>query len=164
MFPLKCVWIPYFLQIFLKLSPSPWVYGMTMCPMLGFSLGGPSFWISTGAGCALCWAVTVAITIILSVAVIIYFEPYVWCTWDICTCPKPPVGAVSPFGRVLDQCNMFWPCGWEYLWHYLAEKLWGLSHCKYWSLWVGLWYTVMDKELSASALAKVLRKKIDPFS
>ena len=35
---------------------------------------------------------------------------------------------------------------------YLAERLWWLSHCKYWSLWVGLQYTVMDKELSAIAV------------
>ena len=38
MLPLKFVWMPYLLQIFLILSPSPWVYGMTMCPMLGLSL------------------------------------------------------------------------------------------------------------------------------
>ena len=47
---------------------------------------------------------------------------------------------------------------------YLGERLWLLSHCKYWSVWVGLWYTVMDKELSASGLTKVSRKGIDPFS
>ena len=47
---------------------------------------------------------------------------------------------------------------------YLAERLWWLSHCKYWSVWPGLWHTVMDKELSASGLTKVSRKGIDPFS
>ena len=47
---------------------------------------------------------------------------------------------------------------------YLAERLWWLSHCKYWSVWAGLQYTVTDKELSASCLIKVSRKGIDPFS
>ena len=47
---------------------------------------------------------------------------------------------------------------------YLAERLWWLSHCKYWSVWVGLEYTVMDRELCASCLTKVSGKGIDPFS
>ena len=37
---------------------------------------------------------------------------------------------------------------------YLIERLWWLSHCKYWSVWVGLQYILMDKELSASGLTK----------
>ena len=46
---------------------------------------------------------------------------------------------------------------------YLAEILWWLSHCKYWSVWVGFWYTVMDKEPSACGVIKVSRKGIAPF-
>ena len=46
---------------------------------------------------------------------------------------------------------------------YLADKLWWLSHCKYWSVWVGLQYTVNEKELSASGVTKVSRKGIPPF-
>ena len=46
---------------------------------------------------------------------------------------------------------------------YLAEWLWWLSHCKYWSVWVGLWHTFMLRELSASGLTKVSRKGIAPF-
>ena len=71
MLPLKCVQIPYFLQIFLKLSPGHWVYGITVSNA-GFFLGGPSFCTSAGAVGALCWAgflVAVAVTIILSVGV-----------------------------------------------------------------------------------------------
>ena len=44
---------------------------------------------------------------------------------------------------------------------YLAVRLWWLSHCKYWSVWVG---TLMLRELSASGLTKVSRKGIAPFS
>ena len=47
---------------------------------------------------------------------------------------------------------------------YLAEILWRLSHCKYWSVLVGLGYTVIDKELSAWDLTKVSRNRTDPFS
>ena len=43
---------------------------------------------------------------------------------------------------------------------YLADKLWWLSHCKYWSVWVGLWYTVNDRELSASGVTKVWCKTL----
>ena len=46
---------------------------------------------------------------------------------------------------------------------YLVYKLWWLSHCKYWSVWVGLWYTVNDRELSASGVTKVSRKGMPPF-
>ena len=47
---------------------------------------------------------------------------------------------------------------------YLADRLWWLSHCKYWSVWVGLWYTLMLREFSTSGLTKVSRKGIAPFS
>ena len=47
---------------------------------------------------------------------------------------------------------------------YLADRLWWLSHCKYWSVWVGLQYKLMLRELSASGLTKVSRKGIAPFS
>ena len=45
----------------------------------------------------------------------------------------------------------------------LAERLWRLSHCKYWSVCVGLQYTVMDREPSACSVIKVSRKGIAPF-
>ena len=39
--PLKWVWIPYLLHMFLMCSPSPCVYGMTMCPLVYLSLVVP---------------------------------------------------------------------------------------------------------------------------
>ena len=47
---------------------------------------------------------------------------------------------------------------------YLAERLWWLFHCKYWSVWVGFQYTVMCNELSALGLTKVSRNGMAPFS
>ena len=38
LFPLKWVWMPCLLHVVLMLSPSPCMYGMTMCPLLYFSL------------------------------------------------------------------------------------------------------------------------------
>ena len=46
---------------------------------------------------------------------------------------------------------------------YFADRLWWLSHCKYWSVGVSLWYTVMESELSANGVTKVSRNGIAPF-
>ena len=46
---------------------------------------------------------------------------------------------------------------------YLADRWWWLSHCKYWSVCVGLWYTVIERELSACSVTKVSRKGMAPF-
>ena len=43
--PLKCVWMPYLLHMCLMLSPRPWTYGMTMCPILGLPLGVVVVWL-----------------------------------------------------------------------------------------------------------------------
>ena len=70
--------------------------------------------------------------------------------------------------------NSFWKsCGLEQtvlaLWVsvpmmlYLADRLWWLSHCGYWSVWVGLWYAVMDRELSAWGVTKVSRNGTPHF-
>ena len=47
---------------------------------------------------------------------------------------------------------------------YLAARLWWLSHCTYWSVWLGFLYTEIDRELSASGLTKISRNGIAPFS
>ena len=46
----------------------------------------------------------------------------------------------------------------------LAERLWWLSHCKYWSVWVGFLYTVMDRLPSTSGFTMVSKKGIEPSS
>ena len=47
---------------------------------------------------------------------------------------------------------------------YLADKWRWLSHCRYWSMWVGFLYTVMYSVLSASGLTMVSKKGVAPFS
>ena len=46
----------------------------------------------------------------------------------------------------------------------LADRLWLLSLGKYWSVWVGLWLTVIEREWSACGVTKVSRKGIAPLS
>ena len=46
----------------------------------------------------------------------------------------------------------------------LAERLWWLSHCKYWSVWVGFLYTVMDRLPSTSGFTMVSTKGMEPSS
>ena len=88
-----------------------------------------------------------------------------WPTPDICTCPKPPIGCCISLWMSSGSLQTVWALLVRVpMTLYLAERLWWLSHCKYWSVWMTLWYTVMDKELSASGLTKVSRKGIDPFS
>ena len=48
---------------------------------------------------------------------------------------------------------------------YLADRLWWLSHFKYWSICVGvgLWYTEIERKLSANGATKVSRNGIASF-
>ena len=52
---------------------------------------------------------------------------------------------------------------WERVWITLnfAERWWWLSHCKYWSVWVGFLYTVIDSVPSATGLTMVSKKGMD---
>ena len=46
----------------------------------------------------------------------------------------------------------------------LAERLWWLSHCRYWSVWVGFLYTVMDRPPFSSCFTMVSKKGMEPSS
>ena len=45
-----------------------------------------------------------------------------------------------------------------------VERWWWLSHCRYWSRWIGFLYTVMDRLPSASGLPMVSQKGMAPSS
>ena len=55
---------------------------------------------------------------------------------------------------------------WERVWMTLtlAERWWWLSHCRYWSLWVGFLYTVIDRGPSTSDFTMVSKKGMVPSS
>ena len=46
----------------------------------------------------------------------------------------------------------------------LAERLWWLFHCRYWSVWVGFLYTVMDRPPFFSGFTMVSKKGMEPSS
>ena len=58
---------------------------------------------------------------------------------------------LAPWERVLITLN-------------LAERLWWLSHCKYWSVRVGFLYTVMDRPPFSSGFTMVSKKGMEPSS
>ena len=47
---------------------------------------------------------------------------------------------------------------------YSAERWWWLSHCKYWSMWVGFLYIVVDSLPSISGFTMVSKKGMAPSS
>ena len=90
-----------------------------------------------------------------------------------CTLLMAQCGYLHLTRASLRSCNSFWTSSGLVqtvlaLWVsvpmtlYLADRLWWLSHCKYWSVWVGLQYTVMERELSAWGVTKVSRKGMAP--
>ena len=44
----------------------------------------------------------------------------------------------------------------------LAGRLWWLSHCRHWSVWVGFLYTVMDRPPFSSGFTVVSKKGMEP--
>ena len=47
---------------------------------------------------------------------------------------------------------------------YLAERLWWLSHCKYWSVWVGLWYTLKGQWIVCYGCDKGVKEGNSPIA
>ena len=85
------------------------------------------------------------------------------------TLPMAQLGYLHLTKAYLRCCNSFWKSSglvqtvlapWVSvpMTLYLADRLWWLFHCTYWSVWVDLQYTVMERELSASGVIKVSRK------
>ena len=46
----------------------------------------------------------------------------------------------------------------------LVERLWWLSHCRYWSVWGGFLYSVMDRPPFSSGFTIVSKKVMEPSS
>ena len=150
--------------VFLILSPNLWVYGMTMWHILGLSLGVlpvvlPLVLLSP-------WSVVPSWVLpssqmlfrnllsTLSNAHLGYLHldrAFLRCCISLLRGSGPVQTVFALWVRVPMTL-------------YLAARLWWLSDCKYWSVWVGFLYTEIDKELSASGLTKVSRKAIVPIS
>ena len=174
--PLKCTWIPELPQMCLKLLAIPLVYGITTWPIVDLLTG-------QGSGCLVPWFLLSCIVFqlsasvdmeILSLLLLVLFcsgrilslwSPWLLFSTLICTLVIAQGGYLH-FPRAFLKCsNSFWRSSevvqtvlalWVsvHMMLYLAERLWWLSHCKYWSVWVGLQYTEIDKYLSARGLTK----------
>ena len=149
------------------LSPRPWTYGMPMCPKLGLPMQG--WWFDCCHWrywcCVLCY----------QHGYLLPFSSHLPFITLFCTLLMAHVGYLYLTKASLRCCNSSFKSSGVVqtvlaLWVnvpmtlYFTERLWWLSHCKYWSVWVGLWYTFMLRGLSASHLTKVSRKGIALFS
>ena len=142
LFPLKCVWIPYLLQIFLKHSPSPWVYGMTMWPMLGLSQEALSSELPfvflmpcTGLPSWLLLMLLSSSQLLFTYLLWTFCMAHLWylhLTKASLRCCNSSLKSSGLVKTILALCVRV-P-----ITLYLAERLWWLPHCKYWSVWVGL--------------------------
>ena len=147
--PLKCVYIPYLPQIFLMLSQRPWVYGMTMLPLVFISL-------VVGLVPAVPWLLAPSLTSpvdlsspfsTLSKAHLEYLhlvKAFLRCSISFWRSPEFLQTVLALWVRVLMTL-------------YFAERCWWVSHCKYWSVW-GFLYTVMDSLPSFSGFTMVSKK------
>ena len=136
--------IPYLLQIFLMLLHKPWVLGMTIWPFVFTSL-------VVGWAPAVPWLLATLLTSL--VGLVSFFS----------TLSKAHLGYLQWASAFLRCSISFWSSSgllqtvfalWVrvFIALYLAERWWWLSHCRYWSMWVGFLYTVIDSLPSASGL------------
>ena len=166
--PFKYIWIPYLAHTLLMLSPRPRMYGMTMCPTLGLPLGGLSSLLLPELlfACVVLlptWELLLPSTsqllfVNLLCILVMAHLGYMHLTKASLRCSNSSLKSPCVGHAIL----ALWVCVPMTL--YLAERLLWLSHCKYWSVWVGFQYTVTLNKLSALGLTKVSRNGIAPFS
>ena len=75
-------------------------------------------------------------------------------TFCMCTCSSSGWSWLEQISLAL--------CSSELMTLYLLAMAWWLSHCKYWLVWVGFLYIVVDRLLSLFGITKVSRKGMDP--
>ena len=150
--------------------PRPWTYGITMCPILGLPLEGVDVWLLMLEVLVSCdvlpaWVLLLPLSSQLPFIALLCTLFMVHLGYLHLTKTKASLRCVNSSLRssgVVQTVLALWVSVPMTL--YLAERLWWLSHYKYWSLWNGLQYTFMLRELSASGLTKVSRKGIVQFS
>ena len=155
------------------LSDVPLVYGMTICPMV-FLVG---LLLVVVLGWLLLFGVPLFSLLVL-LLLVVFVSPVssrlllrtLFCTllmaqYGYLQFPRAPLRCFNSSLRssgVVQTTLVLWVSVPMTL--YLEDKLWWLSHCKYWSVWVGFWYTWKDRELSARGVTRVSRNGIAPFA
>ena len=171
-FPLKCICIPYLPHMCFILSAVPFVYGMTIWPMV--------FLVVLALVLVLVGLLLLVLLLSSSfVLLLLLFEALVSSRlllitlfWTLLMAQLGylhlPRASFRCFNSSLRSSGVVQTT--LALWMsvpvtlYLEDNLWWLSHCKYWSVWVGFWYTWKERELSARGVTRVSRKGIAPFT
>ena len=142
----------------------PWVYGMILSPMLGLSLQRflsvvPFLVLSAPCSVVSSWMLPSSWLLFRSLLWTLFIahlgclhldRSSLRCYYSLLQSSCPIQTILALWIRVLMTL-------------YLAARLWWLSYCKYWSVWVGFLYIEIDKELSSSGFTKVSRKGIALF-
>ena len=147
------------------LSPRPWTYGITMCPLVGLPPGVLDAWLLLLVPLVPC---AVLPTWLLPFSSQFPFITLFW------TLLMAHLGYLHLASASLRCCSSSFRSSGVVqtdlaLWVsvpmtlYLAASLWWLSHCKYWSVCVGLQYTLMLRELSASGMTQGIKKWNSPI-
>ena len=142
--PLKYTCIPYFLQMFLKLSAIPLEYGTTMW-LIFFCVTGCCFFLFV-LECVCVW-------MIFCIAHLAYLQP------------------INAFSKCSNSClvesgvehSVLALCVRVLITLYLEAKLWLLSHWRYWSVWVGFLYTFVVNVPSVSGVMSRSKNGMEPF-
>ena len=169
----------------LKLCAKPCVYSITTYPMVDLGLEMVVFsmiafrlllncellLLSPGCGC---WSLLLVGLLPLSWRLLLLESSQLLFKNLLCTLLMVQWGYLHLTKAFLRCCSSLWRSSGPVqtvlaLWVsvpmtlYLADRLWWLSHCKPWSVCMGLWYTVIERELSVCSVIKVSRKGMATF-
>ena len=170
-FPLKCTCIPYLPHMCFILSAVPLVYGMTIWPMV-FLVVLVLLPVLLGLLLVPPLSSLFVLLLLLSEALVSFQLLLITLFWTLLMAqlgylhlPRASFRCFNSSLRssgVVQTTLALWVSVPMTL--YLEHKLWWLSHCNYWSVRVGFWYTWKDRELSARGVTRVSRKGIAPFA
>ena len=172
--------------MFLKLSTKPCVYGITTYPMVDFGLEmvGLSVLVFklvlacellVVSPCCGCWSLLLVGLLLVSWILLSLASSQLPFKNLLCTQLMSQWGCLHLTKTFLRHWSSLWGSPGPVqtvlaLWVSvpmtlsLADRLWWLSHCKYWSVCVSLQYNVIERELPACGVIKVSRKGMAPFS
>ena len=136
--------MPYLLQMCLKFSLMPLLYGTVMKGLLMVLVLVPLLLFLVVLG-------VLFLTFMLLMALAGYLQADK--TLFMCVCSSSSWSWLEHISLAL--------CSSELITLYLLDMAWWLSNCKYWLVWVGFLYTVVDRLPSLFGVTKVSRKGMD---
>ena len=141
---LKCTCIPYLWQMFLKLSLVPLVYGTTVWHFFLVDGGLCLFLVVLSGWCCCFWRMLFMVQL-----------GYFHCLRTSSRCCS------SLFNNSGVVCTVLALYIRVLITLYFDARLWLLSHCRYWSVWVGFLYTFVVKVPSGWGVTKMSRNGME---